>query len=212
MILIKKGKKPASLITYKQQMGAYYDGVPDKGDIRQALLMEQGYICAYCMKRIKQETMTIEHYIPQAKDVSFALDYRNMLGVCMGNRGNKAKDMTCDAHRGNVEMHVNPLDESTIRMIKYKTDGTIYSDDVAIDKDLNSTLNLNCDAIGVLLKTNRKAALEVLTNYLEKKKQEGTWSKPFLLSVKDKFLRSQDKNREYRGIMDDYIDNRVRRA
>lgn len=84
MIVINKGQGPANLIAYKQERGAYYDGFSAKDDIKQALLLEQGYICAYCMRRIKKEKMTIEHYIPQAADEGLALEYHNMLGVCMG--------------------------------------------------------------------------------------------------------------------------------
>jgi len=217
MIVIKKGQGPANLTAYKQERGAYYDGFSSKDDIKQALLLEQGYICAYCMRRIKKEEMTIEHYIPQTSDERLALDYHNMLGVCMGNRGTrekrvKEKDMTCDAHRGNIGLTVNPVDASTIRMIKYKSDGTIYSDDAVIDKDLNSTLNLNCDVTGVLLKKNRKEALDIFKSYLSVQKSNGKWTKTFLLNVKNSYFNSQGVNKEYRGIMEGFLEKRLSRA
>lgn len=34
-------------------------------------------------------------------------------------RGVKAEDKTCDAHRGNTELTVNPFDELSVRKIKY---------------------------------------------------------------------------------------------
>lgn len=54
MIYIQKGKEPASLTAYKKQAHAYYDGC-NKDDIRENLLREQGYLCAYCMRRIEKE-------------------------------------------------------------------------------------------------------------------------------------------------------------
>ncbi|WP_425058628.1 hypothetical protein SCACP_32860 [Sporomusa carbonis] len=211
MIFIEKGQEPESLIKYKQQKGAHYEGFPVKGDIMEALLLEQGYICAYCMRRISKNTMTIEHYIPQYVDENLALDYRNMVGVCLGNRGHKKKYMTCDAHRENVKLTINPLDRSKVRLIKYKSDGTIYSDDKEINKDLDVTLNLNCDAMGVFLKSNRKAALKALLSKLSRCKEQGQWTKTLLLKIKNSF-KVEGKNAEYRGIMDYYIDKRLRRS
>lgn len=61
MRYITKGREPSSLTQYKKQSGAYFDGT-NKEDIRQALLEEQGYLCAYCMCRISAENMKIEHW------------------------------------------------------------------------------------------------------------------------------------------------------
>lgn len=85
MIYIQKGKEPLSLTEYKKQPYAYYDGC-NKDDIRSSLLREQGYLCAYCMRRINKEHMKIEHWRPE-KVLTEAqkLDYRNMLGVCEGH-------------------------------------------------------------------------------------------------------------------------------
>ena len=89
-----------------------------------------------------------------------------MLGVCSGNSASAGayENLTCDRHRGNTALTVNPLDENTVRKIKYKSDGTIYSDDMAIETDLNETLNLNSRAS--YLKENRKAALDAVKREL----------------------------------------------
>lgn len=211
MIWIEKGQGPESLIQYRRRKGAYYEGFSDKEDILEALLVEQGHVCAYCMRRISKERMTIEHYVPQSLDGDLALDYRNMTGVCLGNRGKQKKYMTCDAHRGNDGLTINPFDRSKVRLIKYKLDGTIYSDDEEINKDLNVTLNLNCDMADVFLKRNRKAALEALHDKLSRVKDQGQWTKAHLLKIKNS-LKSEGKNIEYRGIMDYYIDKRLQRS
>ena len=86
MIYIKKRKEPASLTKYKKQKFAYYDGYKEKDDLRKMLLKEQGYLCAYCMRRIDIEHMKIEHWFPENElsDIE-RLDYRNMLGSCEGH-------------------------------------------------------------------------------------------------------------------------------
>lgn len=57
MITIKKGKEPISLTEYRASGGRKFDDLDSatKKDIRDSLLKEQGYICAYCMKRIGRD-------------------------------------------------------------------------------------------------------------------------------------------------------------
>lgn len=214
MILIKKQSEPATLIGYKKQVETYYEGIPKeiKADILESLLVEQGCVCAYCMKRISKSEMTVEHYISQSADVSKALEYQNMLGVCLGNRGKKEKAQTCDAHRGNKVLTVDPLNPAKIQRIKYRSDGAIYSDDPNIDRDLNDVLNLNCDVLEVSLKKNRKAALAEFIAWASKQKSNGgLWTKEFLRKVKDQ-LENRDKQMPYCGIIYADIDRRLNRG
>lgn len=167
MLYIEKKQEPPELLQEKRKGLTDYDGLfgAPKVAVQKSLLEEQGCLCAYCMRRITLENVQIEHYLPQhpqSKDFDPALtiDYRNMLAVCSGNKKQAGtfENLTCDQHRQNTPLTVDPLDRTSINKIKYKTDGTIYSDDAAIDKDLDSTLNLNCPAS--YLKVNRKAALD----------------------------------------------------
>ena len=57
MLYIKKGREPESLIKYRKKKFAYYDGYDRKDDIRKNLLIEQGFLCAYCMRRIDIKNM-----------------------------------------------------------------------------------------------------------------------------------------------------------
>lgn len=166
MILINKGPEPRELTEYrldKSNGEPTYDGLQNRHQIvLDSLIREQGGLCAYCMCRIPQSSQkhnppaSIEHIDPQSDtDNAKALDYHNMLAVCSGNRNpvNEGqyrfgeKRLTCDAHRHNAPLTVNPLDSRTLASIKYKSDGTIYSDVEEINKDLNETLNLNCKVI-----------------------------------------------------------------
>ena len=84
------------------------------------------------------------------------------IGVCYGNsliKGVNKEVTTCDAHRGNTELTINPFDETSVRKIKYKANGSIYSDDEDINKDVTETLNLNCEAVS-LPETRKRVLME----------------------------------------------------
>ena len=49
MILIKKNPEPRKWLEYRSTPGVDYQSIPELVD---SLLEEQGYICAYCMRRI----------------------------------------------------------------------------------------------------------------------------------------------------------------
>lgn len=173
MLYIEKRKEPPELLLEKRRGLADYDGLygAPKVAVQQSLLKEQGCLCAYCMRRISLETLQIEHYLPQHPqdedyNPALSIDYQNMLAVCSGNKkqAGSFENLTCDQHRRNTPLTVDPLDRTSIDKIKYKTDGTIYSDDPDIEKDLDDTLNLNCSAS--YLKENRKAALDEIKKAL----------------------------------------------
>lgn len=68
MIFINKNEEPKSLTEYRNQPGAVWDGenfTPIKDQIRLSLLREQRFLCCYCMSRIDEDTMKIEHWHSQ---------------------------------------------------------------------------------------------------------------------------------------------------
>ena len=96
-----------------------------------------------------------------------------MLAVCSGNEKatgakgrHKKRYFTCDKKRENRVLTVNPLDEATLESIYYLSDGTIKAGNPEVEKDLNITLNLNCNFDAVTLRDNRKAVLETIQAYL----------------------------------------------
>ena len=107
-----------------------------------------------CVRLKPPEDVRIEHYSarhPKSGTYHAAntLDYKSMLGVCYGNSlhpGIKVEDKTCDAHRGNIPLTVDPRDIYSIRKIRYTLDGYITSNDKGIRTDVEDTLNLNCKA------------------------------------------------------------------
>ena len=218
MRFIRKNSEPESLTQYKKQVGAYYDGYYKKDDVREALLKEQGYLCGYCMKRLEScNQVKIEHIVPQSRlveDEKAALDYHIMIGVCYGNEGHPKRELTCDAHRGNDDLTVSPFSEASISLIKYRSDGTIYSDNPDINKDLNSTLNLNYNGFGVYLKENRKEVLLACKNKLKTMKSQGCWSRRVLQRMLEEYEQpdAEGKLKPYSGIAVEYLKTRLRKA
>ena len=203
MILIRKLPAPPELDELKRK--AEEQGLSDKEaydllrnplktQVRDALMHEQGHLCAYCMRRIPDERISeedkdlsdvyIEHW--QARSAvrktseNKGLDYNNMLAVCSGNEKapratgkRKKRYFTCDKKRDNAPLKINPLDASTLQTIYYLSDGTIKSTDKVIEDDINVRLNLNCNTEAVTLPQNRKAVLDAVQEELDK--QDGDW-------------------------------------
>ena len=161
---------------------------PLKDKVRQCLVTEQGGLCAYCMCPIPREdihpdmeekAIIIEHFIPRdpvdGRDVGQGLDYNNLLVVCHGNQAphgtHKKKDLTCDAHRKNIEFKkVNPCDPGTLESIYYHMDGKIDASDLDAKYDLTITLNLNCANVPQL--GERKAVLDTLIDEINELKED----------------------------------------
>ena len=197
---------------------------PLKTKLRDQLVSEQGGLCAYCMCRIPPETdeekrlladniapIVLEHIIPESpkdgRNVGQGLDYKNLVAVCHGNRAaskehRKALDLTCDAHRGNTEFkRVNPCDASTLISIEYEHDGQISATDPDVKFDLDQTLNLNYS----LIKSERKAALDALTEDMEKLFDDETALNEYIRMRLKGFESETDPKTPYVGILIWYL-------
>lgn len=192
MLYIDKSRTPAIFAEVKRTV-ANYDELHenDKTPLKRVLIAEQGALCAYCMNRINESTSTIEHYIPrhgEHGDMSLSLEYSNLFAVCNYTRNAPKKDKTCDDARGDTLLTVDPRRKADIEKLRYKLDGTILSDDAAIDHDLNETLNLNI----TVLRNNRKAAMDSAMKKLCKQKP-GHWDKKFLEKQLQKYSTQNPK-------------------
>lgn len=176
MLHIKKKKAPSELDKAVRELrdtpGAAVNYGSLRADvtraIRESLCEEQGGLCAYCMRRITPDNMTIEHYVAQHGDdpekERLSVKYGNMLGVCKGIYGHGRKAQTCDKHRGNRAFRVlNPLKKDTLQSLRYRSDGLIQSNDEDVKHDI-ALLNLNSSATP--LPENRRKAIEALHNKL----------------------------------------------
>lgn len=153
MIPIVKGCEPAALAEAKRIIrntpNATYCYESLRGESKrralEALLAEQGHLCAYCMCRIGTDghPATIEHLNPQhptdsAVNGELSLAYHNLVAVCDGRGG-----ATCDKRRGNASMTVDPTRRHTLESIYYHRDGRIDAKDESVQHDIQTTLGLN---------------------------------------------------------------------
>lgn len=166
------------------------------------------------MRRLKRETMQIEHYIPQHDQqgnytAALSIDYNNMLGVCQGGKdydAEKYEELICDQHRGNEKLVVDPRSKSSVSQIKYDHKGFIYSDNADINHDLNVTLNLNC----AHLPSNRRTRLEQFQETLRKKYPGKTITNDLWKKYLNMYLAGNEQGlmAEYAGIIIKYIESK----
>lgn len=160
MILIKKGEEPKEWIKYRLTHGVEYSAIPA---LKEALLKEQGCLCAYCMARIEMKTMKVEHLACRAGHPNKQLDYSNLLACCQGGEGTNERH--CDTSKGNQEMSFSPLREECIKSLSYSSKGVVSSNNDKWEGEINGVLNLNTP----ILKDNRHEALRCLLDILARK-------------------------------------------
>lgn len=178
----------------------------EKNKLKEYLIQEQHFLCAYCMSRIKLENSTIEHYIPRKGEngnPALSLNYKNMFSVCYNDRYHKSANPHCDVSKGDKLLHIDPQKQCDIDTIEYQSDGTISSTKAVFKDDLNNILNLNVSN----LKNNRYYALNTALNEI-KKRSNGGWNKAFLQKCLEKYSQ---KNVEYVGIIIYMLKKRLKR-
>lgn len=213
MIFIKKSSAPDKLVAYLQQPHSPDFNALDsdvKDAIRESLILEQCYLCAYCNSRISIESTRIEHFVPQSDPVhgtDLALDYSNMLLSCDTSNLEEAK--TCDDFKGNKLLPISPLKKSDMETISYSKDGTIRSSNPEYDKALNKVLNLNTPQ----LKRNRKAAWEEAVNLLSRRCNRGAWDASKIRKYLERTTTPDQEGRlpEYCGIIRYFLSQRLNR-
>lgn len=126
-----------------------FDNEFPKAEVKRILIHEQHGLCAYCMRRIRDDGHSrVEHFVPLSKDKNKAIDYENMLGVCDGTEqiiGHTENVLCCDARKGEEEIHTNPLDKIQMDKVAYDKKGRIFTNpaDEDMERDINEVLLLN---------------------------------------------------------------------
>lgn len=165
MIRINKGNEPIEWTRYCATDGVDYARIPE---LALALLREQGFICAYCMRKIpttvaeKGINSVVEHIKCRANYDHLKLSYSNMVICCPGRINSEAH---CDDSKGNLDITFNlfsPLLEQSIKYIS--KNGSIYSTNATWNNEINNVVKLN----NSLLRKNRLKALEGVQQLLEK--------------------------------------------
>lgn len=206
MILIKKNKEPKEWAQYRCTSGVDYQSIPELVD---SLLKEQGYLCAYCMRRIpchdklyKKDGITfeltaedhrVEHILSRDSHPEKKLDYDNMVICCPGHIG---LDEHCDRLKKEKDISFSPLDSEFIATLSYKEDGEIVSSNALYNKEINEILNLNTKH----LKYNRKQSWDSVKKELVSIKKGKPWNIGVLKSFLNKYGSMHKKNKELQYI------------
>lgn len=173
---IIKGAEPASLTAHRQTPHCNYDNYGPKEDLRHALVTEQRGLCCYCMGRVHNgpTTMKIEHWRCYARHPGDRLNYRNLLGACLGGNGYPPHLQHCDTRKGDRDLKWNPADAAhqIETRVRYELDGSIHAYDAVFNAQLNDVLNLNLP----VLKNNRKGVYDAVLEWWrsEKRRSQGT--------------------------------------
>lgn len=97
----------------------------------------------------------------------------------------------------------------SIRKIKYRSDGSIYSDDEEINKDVTETLNLNCEAVS-LPETRKKVLQEEQSRIMRKCKGK---SQEVFIRELERTYESLVRERNltpYCGIIISWLENKLK--
>ena len=230
-----KSREPRSLTKYRTQADSasktIFDDYEDKDELRKALLKEQGFICCYCMQRIKgaydSETgildTRIEHWAPQSKfdgtqagKPDLRLIYRNLMATCRGNEGKPEDQEHCDKRKGNQEITINPIDPSCEEKIYYGSGGELLAydpaiqEEIGIDDNQKGILNLNSQT----LRDNRFSALQAKYDLMKRQKPEAEWKKQFIQNNIDRANSTNKKGYypEYVSFILYFLSKRLDRA
>lgn len=175
---IVKHTEPRTFVEHRAKPHSNFDNIPlfVKEELRQSLLVEQGFICCYCMKRIPENNppkIKIEHFRCQDENEHLQITYSNLFGACTGNEGQPRIKQTCDTKKGNIDLNINPIANlpDCESLFKYDADGEMSSNnaDPEINRQINDVLNLNMQT----LKDGRRAI------YLEVQKKVQSESRQF---------------------------------
>jgi uncharacterized protein (TIGR02646 family) len=132
---IQKGSEPASFTEWKLQENEDWQPSwgnfinPEKTNLHDALLKEQGHVCCYCESRISKQTSHIEHLRPRSQYPQIALEYANLLASCQGeSEDHPPHPLHCGQHKRDwydLHLFVSPLDPACMNYFRYSEAGEI---------------------------------------------------------------------------------------
>jgi len=169
MKFIEKHSPPEKFTKYLEETpGVSFETLDQeiKNELKQSLLIEQGYICCYCGKRIEFDQYTIlDHLACREEHRDRSLDYYNILASCDGGQNNRSgKNRTekklfprhCDDKKNNASIEITPLCPECERHFSYDDDGNIFGCSKQGEKTID-VLALDC----ITVKNGRYNAIDV---------------------------------------------------
>ncbi|MBF0551844.1 MAG: TIGR02646 family protein [Deltaproteobacteria bacterium] len=133
MKLIHKSEEPKFFSDWKGQVSKAkryiwkYFQDPDKQNLHQSIMEEQGYLCCYCGQRIDEKKSHIEHVRPRSKFPKQTFEYGNMLASCLSNTAPKAP-RHCGVLKDNwydEELFISPLQPDCEEHFRFLANGEI---------------------------------------------------------------------------------------
>ncbi|MCG7849073.1 MAG: TIGR02646 family protein [ANME-2 cluster archaeon] len=143
---------------------------PEKKEVKDSLMKEQGYICCYCERRLTDDDSHIEHFNPQSNNAVDTLDYTNMLCSCQ-DQLEKGEHRNCGNSKGNwfdEDLLISPLDWDCEGHFAYTADGKIHPANESDDAATMTIEKLKLD-IGILNDFRKKAIEPFLYEGLDEK-------------------------------------------
>lgn len=147
MRAINKNAQPQELTDWKDS--ATEDWQPTYSDLSgnvkravyDALLTEQGHICCYCERELRDDDFHIEHLNPQAEHAGDDLDFTNFLCSCL-NTTAKGAPLHCGKTKANKIIPIHPLQTDCQSKFQFHANGKINGIDENSEKTI-ALLKLN---------------------------------------------------------------------
>ncbi|MCT4616415.1 MAG: TIGR02646 family protein [Marinifilaceae bacterium] len=135
MKFINKNQEPTEFSDWKNKENENWQPTynelqnPEKQKVFQSLLDEQGYICCYCERELKNNDYHIEHFKPKDQNEfpELQLEYANLLCSCQRNV-NHGEPLHCGNSKKNWyddNLLISPLDTDCEEHFSYRADGHI---------------------------------------------------------------------------------------
>jgi uncharacterized protein (TIGR02646 family) len=133
MKFIEKGAEPEILKRFKAQENPDWQPTysdfqnPQKSELQETLILEQGHICCYCGAKISLIDSHIEHFQPQEKYPEKQLEYGNLLASCLRQPAAGAP-LHCGVSKDNWydrQLTISPTIPDCADFFAYQADGKI---------------------------------------------------------------------------------------
>ncbi|MCA8082697.1 retron system putative HNH endonuclease [Burkholderia cenocepacia] len=132
-----KGQSPKSFEDWKNQANdnwqPSYDLLanPEKQDLHQTLLAEQGWVCCYCGRETNVGSSHIEHFRPQHSYEELELQFENLHASCLRQMDPRAPLHCGHAKKNDFDENrfISPLDPSCETRFSFSALGGIIPSD-----------------------------------------------------------------------------------
>lgn len=204
--IVKSRRQPRKWTEYCCTPGVDYQASPE---LREILLKEQGFICAYCMKGLDAEgkNTKIEHMKCRRLHPDLKFKYRNMVVCCNGDTFGFRH---CDTSKGDEDISFDLLSDPFFTTLTYGLgSGVIKSTNTTWNDEINDKLNLNNE----YLKHERLNILHTVIEYIGKHK-EWNQDKNELTRLRNKWDQKDTRGRynPYCGIIVYFLTERIKRC